>query len=227
MNNFFKTQIVGVGLKLISSIGMNSGLFYLFFATKLYAYTVISPCLRHISDDKAQKLRHYLKVFLSCGFNMKNFLLCLQTHFRMHDWSCVKPAHADVARPYDETADAPAAVAKALTQAQASNKKVLVIFGANWCKDCLELDRSMQGQSAALIASKFVLVKVDVGQFDKNLALANSYGNPIKKGIPAAVVLKADNSVLFASKGGELSNARKMSEQGVYDFFNQIITQHP
>jgi hypothetical protein len=32
---------------------------------------------------------------------------------------------------------------------------------------------------------------------------------------------------LFASKGGELSNARKMSEQGVYDFFNQIMTQHP
>jgi protein disulfide-isomerase len=104
---------------------------------------------------------------------------------------------------------------------------VLVIFGANWCKDCLELDRSMQGQSAALIASKFIVVKVDVGQFDKNLTLANSYGNPIKKGIPAAVVLKADNSVLFASKGGELSNARKMSEQGVYDFFNQIVTQHP
>ena len=136
-------------------------------------------------------------------------------------------AHADVARPYDETADAPAAVARALTQAQASNKKVLVIFGANWCKDCLELDRSMQGQSAALIASKFIVVKVDVGQFDKNLTLANSYGNPIKKGIPAAVVLKADNSVLFASKGGELSNARKMSEQGVYDFFNQIVTQNP
>lgn len=136
-------------------------------------------------------------------------------------------AHADAARPYDEAADAPAAVTKALAQAQSSNKKVLVIFGANWCKDCLDLDRSMQGQSAALIASKFVVVKVDVGQFDKNLVLANSYGNPIKKGIPAAVVLKADNSVLYTSKGGELSNARKMSEQGVYDFFNQIVTQHP
>lgn len=185
-------------------------------------------CLRHISDDKAQKLRHYLKVFLSCGFNMKKtFSFVSRLISACTIGLALNLAHADVARPYDETADAPAAVAKALTQAQASNKKVLVIFGANWCKDCLELDRSMQGQSAALIASKFVLVKVDVGQFDKNLALANSYGNPIKKGIPAAVVLKADNSVLFASKGGELSNARKMSEQGVYDFFNQIITQHP
>ncbi|MFZ6861966.1 thioredoxin family protein [Undibacterium sp. Ji67W] len=136
------------------------------------------------------------------------------------------PAHADIAHPYDEAADAPALVTKALAEAKAANKDVLVIFGANWCKDCLELSKSMQGQSAALIASKFVVVKVNVGQFDKNLDLANGYGNPIKKGIPAAVVLKPDNTVLYASKGGELSNARRMSEQGVYDFFNQIITQH-
>ncbi|MBC3862023.1 thioredoxin family protein [Undibacterium jejuense] len=134
-------------------------------------------------------------------------------------------AHADIAHPYDETADAPAMVTKALAEAKTAKKDVLVIFGANWCKDCLELSKSMQGQSAALIASKFVVVKVDVGQFDKNQDLANSYGNPIKKGIPAAVVLKPDNTVLYASKGGELSNARRMSEQGVYDFFNQIVTQ--
>ncbi|MFZ4529191.1 MAG: thioredoxin family protein [Undibacterium curvum] len=128
--------------------------------------------------------------------------------------------------PYDETADAPAAVGAALKQAQASKKNVLLIFGANWCKDCLELDKSMHGQSADLIAKKFVVVKVNVGQFDKNKELIETYGNPTKKGIPAAVVLKPDNTVLFASKGGELSNARRMSEQGVYDFFNQIVTQH-
>ncbi|MBR7784150.1 thioredoxin family protein [Undibacterium luofuense] len=127
--------------------------------------------------------------------------------------------------PYDETADAPAAVAQARKQAAAEQKNVLVIFGANWCKDCLELDKSMHGKSAELISKKFVLVKVDVGQFDKNKDLAEAYGNPIKKGIPAAVVLKPDNTVLFASKGGELSNARRMSEQGVYDFFNQIVSK--
>lgn len=129
--------------------------------------------------------------------------------------------------PYDESADAPAALQQALRQAQAEHKKVLVIFGANWCKDCLELAKSLQGQSAALIAAKFVLVKVDVGQFDKNQALVLAYGNPTKKGIPAAVLLQPDNSVLYASKGGELSNARRMSEQGVYDFFSQIASQHP
>ena len=137
------------------------------------------------------------------------------------------PAIAAPVQVYDETADAQAAVTKALAQAKNSHKKVLVLFGANWCKDCLELDKSLQGQSAALIASKFVLVKVNVGQFDKNLDLVHQYDNPIKKGIPAAVMLNPDNTVLYASKGGELSNARRMSEQGVFDFFNQVLTQHP
>lgn len=134
---------------------------------------------------------------------------------------------AAVPLAYDETANAQAELDKALSQAGASKKKVLLIFGANWCKDCLELDKSIKGHNEALIKSKFVLVKVNVGQFDKNLAIASAYGNPIKKGIPAAVVLKSDNSLLYASKAGELSNARKMSDQGIADFFQQIIIDHP
>lgn len=91
--------------------------------------------------------------------------------------------------PYDEKADAKVDLSQALSQAQSDNKQVLLVFGANWCPDCRELDKAMHGKSAALINDKFILVKVNVGNFDKNLDVAQSYGNPIKKGIPAAVVL--------------------------------------
>ena len=128
--------------------------------------------------------------------------------------------------PYDEKADANADLKQALSQAQGSHKKVLVVFGANWCKDCRELDTALHGKSAALIDGKFIVVKVDVGQFDKNLDLAKSYGNPIKKGIPAAVLLTPDNQVLYASKGGELADARHMGDNGIYDFFNQVLNKH-
>ncbi|MFZ6751372.1 thioredoxin family protein [Undibacterium sp. Ren11W] len=136
-------------------------------------------------------------------------------------------SYATVAPAYLETADAQADLNHALSQAQASKKKVLIVFGANWCKDCLELDKSFKAENAALIASQFVLVKIDVGQFDKNLTIANAYGNPIKKGIPAAVILRADNTLLYASKGGELSNARRMGDAGIAQFFQQILSQHP
>src|SRR5579885_1974216 len=41
--------------------------------------------------------------------------------------------------------------------------------------------------------------------FNKNLKLAARYGNPIKIGIPAVVLLDADQRILYSSKGGELA----------------------
>jgi protein disulfide-isomerase len=125
--------------------------------------------------------------------------------------------------PYDESANATADLQRALAAAQASRSDVLVVFGANWCPDCRELDKALNGSSHALIAGHFQLVKVDVGNFDKNLELANQYGNPIGKGIPAVVVLSADNQILYASKAGELANARRMGDQGIYDFLSSHV----
>ena len=119
---------------------------------------------------------------------------------------------------YDEKANAALDVQHALAQAQTDHKRVLLVFGANWCKDCRDLDKAMQGTSHSLIEGRFEVVKIDVGNFDKNLDIAQRYGNPIERGIPAVVVLDADNRVLYSTKGGELADARRMGEQGIYDF---------
>jgi thioredoxin 1 len=126
--------------------------------------------------------------------------------------------------PYDESADAKAALQGALASAQAAQRPVLVIFGANWCEDCRALDQSLkQGRNAALIGREFEVVKIDVGRFNRNLDITRAYGDPIKKGIPAAVVLSADNRVLYATRAGELADARRMSETGIYDFFETVV----
>ena len=125
--------------------------------------------------------------------------------------------------PYDESADAKADVKQALSDAKATKMPVLVIFGANWCKDCRALDQALStGRNAELVKREFKVVKVDVGNFNKNLDVAEAYGNPIKKGIPAAVVLSPDNKVLYATRAGELADARNMSETGIYDFFKRV-----
>lgn len=129
--------------------------------------------------------------------------------------------------PYDETADPRAALHSALLLAQSQNKQVLLIFGANWCEDCRDLDKAMHGSSAKLIQSRFVVVKVDVGNFDKNLDVAGQYGNPIQKGIPAVVVLTPANQILYSTKAGELADARTMGETGIYDFFVRMTATHP
>ncbi len=126
--------------------------------------------------------------------------------------------------PYDEAADAKADVKRTLAEARQQNLPVLVIFGANWCLDCRALDKALhEGRNAELVSREFKMVKVDVGRFDKNLDVAEAYGNPIKKGIPGAAVLSPEGKVLYITKLGELADARHMSETGIYDFFHAAV----
>jgi len=126
--------------------------------------------------------------------------------------------------PYDESADAQKDVQRAFETAAKSQRPVLVIFGANWCGDCRVLDTALKVPATAeLMAKEFVVVKVDVGNFDRHLDIAERYGNAIKKGIPAAAIVSPKQELLYTTKGGELANARKMSDTGVYEFFRDVV----
>jgi len=131
------------------------------------------------------------------------------------------PAAAGGWRGYDETADARAAIELARAQATAG-RRVLIVFGANWCGDCRVLDTAMkQGRLKELVEAKFVMVKVDVGRFDRNVDIAQRYGVPLKKGIPTVAVLAADGSASFVTSGGELADARSMGEDALLAFFDR------
>lgn len=125
--------------------------------------------------------------------------------------------------PYNETADAKADIQQAL--ATATNTPIILVFGANWCPDCLALDIAMtHGASATLLSRDFKIVKIDVGHRDKNMDLAERYGAPLQKGIPAVSIISPNNQVLYVTKEGELSHARKMSDDGIYEFFKRVTT---
>ena len=130
--------------------------------------------------------------------------------------------------PYNEAADARQDIRQALSLAAQSGKSVIVVFGANWCGDCKVLDLAMKrGASASFVAREFEFVKVDVGRFDRNVAVAESYGVPLKNGIPAVVILSAANKILYVTRGGELADARSMGENGIYDFLREATQSVP
>lgn len=134
-------------------------------------------------------------------------------------------AHAGPPAIYDEAADAKAAIRATLADAEKAKLPVLVVFGANWCGDCRMLDTTFKtGPSAPLIAQHFKVVKVDVGRFERNVDIAEAYRVPLKKGIPAVAVLSPQGKLLYATEGGELADARKMGDQGVYDFFSRVAS---
>jgi len=124
---------------------------------------------------------------------------------------------------YNETADAKLEIRQALMQAATNQTSIILVFGANWCGDCQTLHLAMtSGTSAPLLARDFQIVKVDVGHFDKNLDVAKLYGVPLEKGIPAVAIVTARNEVLYVTRDGELADARKMGDNGIYEFFKRV-----
>ena len=125
--------------------------------------------------------------------------------------------------PYDEAADAKADIRAAQADAKRAKVPLIVVFGANWCGDCKMLDTSFKtGAAAPLMEKKFRVVKVNVGRFDHNTDIAEAYGVPLKKGIPAVAILSEDGKPLYATRSGELADARKMGDAGIYEFFAKV-----
>lgn len=124
--------------------------------------------------------------------------------------------------PYDEQADAHQRITAAIAEASKAGKNIILVFGANWCPDCRALDAQMhKGDLAAVIAKNYDVVKVDVGQFDKNQDIGQKYHVPLKHGIPALAVLDPRGNLLFAMDQGQFSDARHMSYENIKDFFVQ------
>ncbi len=123
---------------------------------------------------------------------------------------------------YDEKVDAGKAIAAAVVDASRAGKRVILVFGANWCFDCRTLDAQMhKGELDSLIEKNFVVVKVAVGRMDKNLEVAELYGVPVKNGIPALAVLDGKGKLLYAQDQGQFANARHMSHQSIKAFFER------
>jgi len=137
--------------------------------------------------------------------------------------ACLAMAATAAGAPYNETADAKLEIRQALAKGATNQTSIIIVFGANWCGDCQTLHRAMtSGTSAPLLAHDFQVVKVDVGHFDKNLEVAKSYGVPLEKGIPAMAILSSRNEVLYVTRDGELANAQKMGDSGIYEFLKRV-----
>lgn len=126
--------------------------------------------------------------------------------------------------PYDESANAEIDLANAIAEANNKNKHILIAMGANWCPDCRTLGRYFQrADIKAWLDERFVVVAVDVGEWDKNLEIAERYGNPISEGIPSLVVLDSKGVMQFATLAGELASAREISGDDLIEWLNEQI----
>jgi thiol:disulfide interchange protein len=123
---------------------------------------------------------------------------------------------------YPADADAKKEIEDALKQAATEKKRVLLVFGANWCYDCHVLDRALhEGPAGKIVKESFLLVHVDIGEASKNFDLTKKYKVPLDKGVPAVAILGSDGGLLYSSGDGEFEAARKMMKKDLLAFLKQ------
>ena len=119
--------------------------------------------------------------------------------------------------PYDTKADAKAEIEQALIRAKADGKRVMVDFGGNWCTDCRVLAAVIALPSAAReLDARFEWVNVDVGRYDRNMDVPQSYGLKLT-GVPSLVVLNAEGKPVSDGVITDLTDARGMTPASVLD----------
>jgi len=123
---------------------------------------------------------------------------------------------------YNESADARAEIKEALHKARAEHKRVIVVFGANWCYDCHVLDAAFhRSDLAPILAANYEVVHVDIGRGEKNQDLMMKYEVPMKRGIPGLAVLDADGKLVYSQKNGEFEKARALTPEDFLAFLNK------
>jgi len=123
---------------------------------------------------------------------------------------------------YPPDADAHVQIKEAEEKAAAGHKRVLLVFGANWCYDCHVLDLAFHRPDFAAAMAGYQVVHVDLGEDEtRNADVVKQFDATLDKGIPALVVVESDGKVVMSQKNGEFEDARSMTPEVLLEFLNK------
>jgi hypothetical protein len=110
----------------------------------------------------------------------------------------------------------------ALAMAKRDGKRVLVVFGANWCYDCHVLDTTFRSPAfATLVNQNYVVLHINIGDEGKdNNDLAHQFGVGLDRGVPNLAVLDSSGRVLIAQRG-EFEATTKIGPSDVRAFLEK------
>lgn len=135
-------------------------------------------------------------------------------------------AHPE-AKLYDATRDARADVSAALARAKASNKRVILVMGANWCHDSKALAGWFESaRFKAMLAPLYEIVYIDVGKPQRregrNIEIAREFGIKKIKGTPTVLILSTEGALLNKKDAPTWRNAASRSEDDIFRSFAEF-----
>jgi thioredoxin 1 len=124
---------------------------------------------------------------------------------------------------YPADADAHAEIQEAEQKAAPEHKRLLLVFGANWCFDCHVLDLAFRSPDLApVLMANYEVVHVNLGpEAHNNADLVQRYEIPLNKGIPALAVAESDGKLVVSQKNGEFEDARGLAPEVLLEFLNK------
>jgi thioredoxin 1 len=131
---------------------------------------------------------------------------------------------------YPPPEEAQSEISDALASAAKDHKRVILVFGANWCYDCHVLDATFRSKTfAPVVSANYHVVHINVGdEGDQNLDLAEKFGVPLKGHvrIPSLAVLDPDGKVVYSQKNGEFDDSVRIGPADVSAFLKKWAPAH-
>jgi thioredoxin-related protein len=133
-----------------------------------------------------------------------------------------QPAAPNVAL-YSDPHEAESELKAALARAAKEHKRVILVFGGNWCYDCHVLDTTFHSKEfAPLVDANFVVIHINIGEEgNDNHDVAARFGVALDKGVPSLGVLDPDGTVVYAQKNGEFEATEKIGAADVRAFLEK------
>jgi uncharacterized protein YyaL (SSP411 family) len=132
-------------------------------------------------------------------------------------------AQTEEAKIYNPDANAREDIAKAVKQAKAENKHVLLQIGGNWCPWCIRLHgmETTDPKIDSLLKADYVMVFVNVPkEKDKrDPELMASLGNPQRFGFPVLVILNQEGERIHTQDSWYLEQDKSYDREKVVQMF--------
>jgi thioredoxin 1 len=125
--------------------------------------------------------------------------------------------------PYKSDVDARMAVEAGKARAAESGKMLMVTFGANWCPDCLTLQKNLRDPETHAYAERnFEMVNIDVGDSVKSARVERDLDMAVNT-IPLAMFYASDGKPICDTQRGELKPSRHYSSREILGFLREVV----
>ena len=130
---------------------------------------------------------------------------------------------------FEPSADPVADVQRAIATAGLTERRALVVLGADWCHDSRALAaRLQQSPLAEVIQQHYELVLVDVGFYEQGRDVVQQFGMPHFYATPTVLIVEPGSGRLVDDEEHHMwGNAYRISMPDSVDYFEKWATKKP